>query len=247
LCKVAEKLGDLATLAGKYNDALEYYLTAANMAGEKDLARIRYKQGEVCERSGDLEGAQTHFSAGLDVLHDGLLDAVGASRLFAAWSRACLHGGDPDCALKLVNKALELAGDNSPALMQAHNVAGMLARSTEDYRSARQNLETSLKLAEESGDPLARAAAMNNLALVMVDQDDMEKALELAHAALSISQKLGDRHREAALLNTLADISHHAGRAEQAMDYLKQAVAIFAEIGQSSATLQPEIWKLTEW
>ncbi len=31
------------------------------------------------------------------------------------------------------------------------------------------------------------------------------------------------------------------------MEHLKQAVAIFAEIGEETGALQPEIWKLVEW
>jgi hypothetical protein len=31
------------------------------------------------------------------------------------------------------------------------------------------------------------------------------------------------------------------------MAHLKQAVTIFAEIGVESGSLQPEIWKLSEW
>ena len=31
------------------------------------------------------------------------------------------------------------------------------------------------------------------------------------------------------------------------LPHLKQAVSIYAEIGVEAGTVQPEIWKLTEW
>jgi DNA-binding SARP family transcriptional activator len=245
--KVHEALGDLATLAGAYGEALGHYSAAVQDVVDDDLARLHYKMGEVGERTGDWAAAEQHYRHGIAVLEDGRHNRLEASRLFAAWSRACHHHGDTACAIELAERAHELAGDHPPALIQAHNVAGMLARSVGKRDLARTHLETSRRLAEQSGNLLAQAAAMNNLALLMVDQDDMKHALDLAHAALMICRKIGDRHREAALLNTLADISHHAGQVDQSMEYLKQAVAIFAEIGQNPTTLQPEIWKLTEW
>ena len=54
---------------------------------------------------------------------------------------------------------------------------------------------------------------------------------------------LRDRHRD----NHLADLLHAADRSDEAMAHLKQAVTIFAEIGVEASTLQPEIWKLSEW
>jgi predicted ATPase/DNA-binding SARP family transcriptional activator len=244
---VREALGDLATLAGAYGEAMDHYQSAVGDASDEDLARLHYKMGEVGERTGDWTAAEQYYRQGLAELGDGRLSTLEASRLYAAWSRACHHHGDTTCASELAEKALELAENHTHALIQAHNVAGMLARSDGKYNLARTHLETSRRLAEQSGSLLSQAAALNNLALLMVDQDEMELALDLAHAALLICQKTGDRHREAALLNTLADISHHAGQIDQAMNYLKQAVAIFADIGQSAPTLQPEIWKLTDW
>jgi hypothetical protein len=69
----------------------------------------------------------------------------------------------------------------------------------------------------------------------------------LANHALALSSAQGDRHREAALHNNLADLYHAAGRSADALAHLKQAVTIYAEIGVEGGTVQPEIWKLTEW
>ena len=74
------------------------------------------------------------------------------------------------------------------------------------------------QLAEATGDPGARVAALNNLALAHRARGELEPALELTGAALELCAAQGDRHREAALHNNLADLLHAAGRHEEAMD-----------------------------
>ncbi|NJN97365.1 MAG: tetratricopeptide repeat protein [Anaerolineales bacterium] len=102
-------------------------------------------------------------------------------------------------------------------------------------------------MAEALGDPTARIAALNNLALVCSISNKIDRAITLTETALALCVSLGDRHREAALHNNLADLFHAAGRTEPAMTHLKQAVTIFAEIGAEAGAPQPEIWKLVEW
>jgi tetratricopeptide (TPR) repeat protein len=133
------------------------------------------------------------------------------------------------------------------ALAQAHNILGILASSQGEYERACHHLEQSLALAEGLDDLGARVAALNNLALAYRASRAIEHALTLAEAALTLCVSQGDRHREAALHNNLADLLYAAGRSEVAMSHLKQAVSIYAEIGVEAGTVQPVIWKLTEW
>lgn len=112
---------------------------------------------------------------------------------------------------------------------------------------ARHHLAQSLALAEALGDPGARVAALNNLALAFSRTGDAKQAIQFTENALALCASQGDRHREAALHNNLADLLHAAGRSEEAMSHLKQAVALFAEVGGEAGPTQPEIWKLTEW
>ena len=242
-----EAVGDLLTLSGDYAAALNHYHQAAAGVQGQDLLRLLYKQGDVNHRQGNWGAAEEFYLRALSLLGDPCQDPAAGARLYAAWSRTVHHRGESGRALDLASRSLELAGDDLPALIQAHNVLGMLARSQENYPLAARHLETSLNLAGTLGDLLSRAAALNNLALLAGDCEDWPQAIERVQAALTLCRQLGDRHREAALLNTLADFYYRLGQPDQAMTYLKQAVVIFAEIGESSLGLQPEIWKLTEW
>ena len=121
---------------------------------------------------------------------------------------------------------------------------GILA--AEDDGAVLHHLRESLRLAEDLGDPEARVAALNNLALALGTRGESEEALNTAQTALELCARLGDRHREAAIHNNLADLLHAANREEESMAHLKKAVAIFAEVGEQEE-MRPEIWKLVEW
>ena len=248
-----EASGDLQLLLGEYSQALDSYTQASPHFSTSDLARIQLKLGEIHQRLGDWDRAERHFKAGLDCLPPP--DSPGAnqpgdserSHLYAAWSLTAHQRAQPEHAWELAEQALNLAGQDTGALIQANNILGVLARHRGQHEQARRHLETSQELAVQAGDQLASLAALNNLALVSSDLDDLEQAISLEQAAFSIAQTLGDLHRQAALLNTLADLYYQTGQTEQAMQHLKRAVAIFSQIGDIVANPQPEIWKLTEW
>jgi predicted ATPase len=238
-----ESIGDLLTLAGQYAAALTSYELAAALCGSTDLPRVEHKLGQLYCRWGEWQRAESHFSSAEAEFTPGLNDRhAQRARLYADWSLAARRRGDIERAVTLANRALELAqvADDAPALVQAHNVLGIVAGS-------RQHLERSLALAEMLNDRAGRIAALNNLALAYGASSENGRAIQTASAALELCVAQGDRHHEAALHNNLADLLHAAGRSEEAMVHLKQAVTIFAEVGSAADPTQPEIWKLTEW
>ncbi|HZY40814.1 MAG TPA: AAA family ATPase, partial [Anaerolineae bacterium] len=240
-------LGDLHTLRGEYQAALQSYETAAALDRSRpdQVAHIEHKLGQVYQRQGKRDLAETHYAAALRTLAEPSVQA----QIYTDWSLSAQHRGDTDRALELAQRALELAEASADqrAHAQAHNVLGVLARHHGDVTTAEHHLRQSLAVAAESGDRIAHVAALNNLSLVYAERNAIDQALALTAQALAECATLGDRHREAALHNNLADLLHAAGRSEEAMAHLKQAVTIFAEIGVESGSLQPEIWKLAEW
>lgn len=243
-----EAIGDLQTLQGEYNAALNSYHTAASLYEQAGQARLEQKLADVYHRRGEWDMAESHFQAALAILGDqGSPEDL--ARLYADWSRTAHHLHQPDRAREMALQALELAesAGNLRALAQAHNILGILERSQENYDLAIRHLEKSLDLSQQLEEPGAGIAALNNLALVYGDCGDHEKAIALEEKALAMCVQLGDRHREAAILNNLADLLHKSGQAEAAMAHLKKAVVIFAEIGAEAGSMQAETWKLTEW
>jgi predicted ATPase/DNA-binding SARP family transcriptional activator len=243
-----EAIGDLSTLLGEYASALKSYETAAALCNAQDLARVEHKLGTVYERRGAWEQAESHYEAALRVLAE-TGSVNGRAKLYADWSLTAYRQGQISKALELARQALHLAetAHDTFALAQVHNILGILASKQGDLEEAHRHLEESLRLAEDLREPGIHAAALNNLAQACFSEGEIDRAIALTEKALALSLSQGDRHHEAALHSKMADLLHAQGRSEAAMAHLKQAVSIFAEIGVEAETVQPEIWKLSEW
>ena len=248
-----EAIGDLQSLAGEYHAALTSYETAAALCSPERLGWLEHRLGNVRHQRGEWEMAEYHFESAIEAL-EAVREIVPHStgeqaRVYADWSRTAYRRSSLPQAQTLALQALSMAEEslNQPALAQAQNMLGLLARKRQDFPQAIVHLQNSLEITTLLKDPAGRAAALNNLARVYADCRDLPKSIELTQAALALCHQQGDRHRAAALHNNLADLYHAAGNATLAMDHLKQAVIVFAEIGQQAGEPLPEIWMLTEW
>lgn len=245
---IHEAIGDLHTLLGEYQMALQAYESAAAQAPETDIGRLEHKLGHVYERRGNRELAESHYCAALD-RYQLAGQASEQTRLTVDRSRVAYQSGRFDTSRSLAEKALAMAKRAGDTEAQAHaqNTLGILARQEGDTAAARAHLTHSLDLAEAAGATSVRVAALNNMARLLESEGQIDAALALLEEAITLCTREGDRHREAALYNHRADLLHRAGDEEASMVSLKQAVAIYAEIGIESGNWQPEIWKLTEW
>lgn len=245
-------IGDAQTLLGDYHAALASYETSAAFGA----ATANANMARVYLRRGEWERAARHLEDALETTQDPSAQA----QLYVDLALARHQSHNDKDAFKHAKRALTLAkraggqgaaGDpalaQKHALAQAHNILGILARTTGEWETARKHLEASRALAEKMNDVGAHAAALNNLALVAHATNEDERALEFARRALELVTRSGDRHRQAALHNHLADLYHALGRETDSMEELKRAVAIYAEIGGPVGAWQPEIWKLEEW
>jgi DNA-binding SARP family transcriptional activator len=234
---VNERVGDLYTLHGDYLKAIASYAAALAETPAALRAAIEHKLADVHHRRGEWEAAETHYRAALR----GVDEPARRARVTADWALAAHRRGDRSRATRLAEEALTLAkrARDDRALAQVHNILGILG-------GDRRHLEDSLAIAERIGDAPARVAALNNLALALARNGEIDRAIALTRDALAASVAIGDRHREAALHNNLADLLQHTGQKSEAMRALKRAVRLFAEIGEDAGR-EPEVWKLVEW
>lgn len=240
-------IGDLETLLGEYAAALASYEKAAALCTSKELPRIEHRLGNVYARRGEWRSAASHYEEAEAASAEAEMDAAWQSLLSADWSLAAWRMGEAERALALATQALTLAEESGDlhALAQAHNILGILL--SEDVAGAHAHLEESLEAATKLDAPMLRVAALNNLAHLWQKSGNLADAIACAQAALDLCATLGDRHHEAALHNHLADLLHAADRSTEATAHVRQAVLIYAEIGVEAGTVQPEIWKLSEW
>ena len=240
-------IGDLETLLGEYHAALASFEKAAALCTAQELPRIEQRLGNVYARRGEWRSAEAHYEAAEAASADVDEDLAWQSMLAADWSLAAWRTDDAERARTLAAQALTLAEQSGDlhAQAQAHNILGILM--PDDLAVAREHLEQSLAAAAQLNAPMLRVAALNNLAHLWQKSGSLTDAILCAQAALDLCVTLGDRHREAALQNNLADLLHAANRSDEARGHVRQAVLIYAEIGVEAGTVQPEIWKLSEW
>lgn len=240
-----EAIADLQTLEGKYDAAAQEYETAAAYQSNDHIARIEHKQGSLYERWGKRDRALGYYESAAAATED----SGSRARVYADWSLTEHREGRDQRSRELIELALKdaQAADDRRALAQCYNMLGVLARAEGDGDSAQQFLSQSLEYAEVLEDPGAQASALNNLALAMSAEGKLEEALKFEREALEISVSLGDRHRSAALHSNLADMLHQAGDKQAAEKHLTQSAALFAEVGVTTGSYEPEIWKLIDW
>ncbi|HYX48425.1 MAG TPA: tetratricopeptide repeat protein, partial [Ktedonobacteraceae bacterium] len=243
-----ENIGDLYTLMGEYTNAIKSYEIAATLCTPTALANVEHKLGNVYERLGEWDLAESHYEATLHIFGQEGSEGERA-KVYADWSLAAYHRGQIERAINLAQQSLDLAEKtyDTRALAQVHNILGILASNQQKLEEAQHHLEQSLALAEALEDTGIRIAVLNNLALVCKSRGEIERAIALTQDALALCESQGDLHRVAALNSNLADLFHENGNAEVAMTYLKKSVSIFAEIGEEFGSMRPEIWKLVEW
>lgn len=242
-----QNMGDLYTLLGDYDAAIRSYEAALARGGSGTTSQLEHRLAKVYHRLGEWELAESYYRPAFE----GLAQEQGSARaaVLADWSLTAYNRDAIARAWELAQRALtiaDLAGD-SRARAQAHNMMGILARRQGELDTASFHLKSSLEIAAALNEISMHIAALNNLALTLVEGGKFDEAQRLFDEALRLCTKLGDRHHEAALHNNLADLFHTMKQPQLAMVHLKQAVSIFAQIGVDSGAMKPEIWRLAEW
>jgi predicted ATPase/DNA-binding CsgD family transcriptional regulator/DNA-binding XRE family transcriptional regulator len=113
----------------------------------------------------------------------------------------------------------------------AATVLGSAYRYLGDLAAARRSFATAMELRTGLGDRRALSAALNNLALLEVDDGDLARARELFERALVIKRQLGERRSLAIGLANLGDLLTRISQWEAAARALAEAAALATDLG----------------
>ncbi len=228
-------LGELALVAGDYNQARQELTVAVSHAGPGVTGQIEHRMGDVERLVGRFDLAAEHYGRSLT-------DHPAPTSVLADWALLAQRTGDNRAAAELADRAktaAEASGDPA-SLSRARNIQAVVEP---DPALALAYIEQAIRLAAD--DEVLLMAALNNNALLLADNGEVDPAIELIHQAISLAERTGHRHREAALWNHLADLHHQAGRQEEAREAVTRSVELFADVDAGS--LQPELWLLSRW
>ncbi len=117
----------------------------------------------------------------------------------------------------------ELAAFAATVLGSAHRYLG-------DRDAARRNFHTAMELRDATGDRRGVAVALNNLALLALDDDDLPAARDLFERALVIKRQLGDPRSVAIGLANLSDVLIRTGQHSLAVQALDEAATLARDL-----------------
>jgi len=139
-------------------------------------------------------------------------------------------------AVRLARRALSIFAPLDPGedLAFAATVLGSAQRYLGERAEARHSFQTALDLRAAAGDRARLAMAINNMALVELDDGNLDRARELLEQNLIIKRQLGEPGSVAIGLINLAEVLIRAGRWQAANASIAEAAEL--AVGQPQIT-----------
>jgi PAS domain S-box-containing protein len=229
--RVAEGLGDVVVLRGRYDDAARYFATAYSLAADDtERARIDGKLGDLAVKRGDVTAASSSIERGLRLL--GQPVPGGRVALVLMLLREVLvqilHTGLPK--LFVGRRALEDTGTDLVAARLYSRLAhaywferGLLACGWAHLRE--------MNLAERYPPTLELAQAYSEHAPVMTMLPYYGRGLAYAERSFEIRKALGDVWGQGQSLSFWGIGLYAASRFEEALEKFREAIRILDRTG----------------
>jgi len=172
------------------------------------------------------------------------------AQVLLAWGEQ-IYLQQPDRALVLWKKAIELAEQNLPELQKGDieyktfnyslaaslNNIGFIYQNQGDIPKGLECYHKSLKLEEEIGNKQGVASSLNNIGAIYDNQGEFSKALEYYHKCLKLEEEIrlpdgqvGDKQGIANSLNNIGFIYQNQGNIPKALEYYNKSLKIREEI-----------------
>ncbi|MDY6877761.1 MAG: tetratricopeptide repeat protein [Chloroflexota bacterium] len=229
-----EALGEVLTIAGRYDEALSSLdaaralIEAGPPAAERErrLAALYRRMAEAYEPRGDYEAALEWLKRGLSVI--GITDAVEGARLYRMGAGVFHRQGENELASEWCEKSLEIAerlGDEE-ALARGNSTLGAILHRRGNVDAVIAHCQRSLEIYQARGNLLGQFKAHNNLAMAYDDQDAWELAGQHYAAARGIAERVGYAEGQAMVASNLGEIYLVQGRLAAARKAYQTALEI---------------------
>lgn len=240
---VHEILGDVQTLTGKYDEALENYATARVIVADRPrysdqachLADLCRKIAGVYERRSEYETAFEWLEKGLHYLNEAE-PTLEAAQIYLLGAGVYHRQGKNQDAINWSKKSLDTASqigsrDGQRVTAQAYYLQGGIHHRLGNFRETIAACETSVQLYQEIDDVPGQARALNNLANAYNDLGEWQLASEAYHKSLSVNQQIGNIQEQGFNANNLATIQLARGEWEDAARLFRESNEIWKQVG----------------
>jgi class 3 adenylate cyclase/tetratricopeptide (TPR) repeat protein len=253
---VAEALGDVSELAGRYAEASAAYDRARSLLrrsaqGPDDpavvlaLARLARKRGIVCERTGRYVAAIRWYQRGRRLLDrtrdagragdagraDGPASALAARLAVDVGGIRMRQGRYAACVAEVlpVLEPAEQAGHRD-VLANAHYLLHAAYGDLGSPEVARHR-DRALPIYEALGDLVGQGNVLNNLGIEAYFEGRWDDALDLYRRSREAKQRAGDIANAATQSNNEAEILSDQGRLEEAVERFRDALRVWSAAG----------------
>ncbi len=235
---IQEDLGDIYSLTGKHQQAVESFARALDLEGLPcdRCSRLLRKTSGVLERQGDYQKALEALHKGQECIGPMAGEPCGrreTGRIFIDRGAVHYKMGEVEQAAEEIQKGLDLLEGTDAFGDQAagYHYLGVVSRSRGDYQQAVQMHRRSLELREKIGDRWGIALSYNNLGIAYKNQGKKDQATEMYQRCLEIFDQIGYKLGVAGLLNNLGSLAQDRGDYEQAREMFQRSLIIREEIG----------------
>ncbi len=162
-----------------------------------------------------------------------------AARAYCATAILAAENGDYAEAIRTANIALSIFEPlgRKERLAQAATVIGSAHRYLGDHDAARRSFEAVMELSAELSDA-RMAGAINNFAVMELDDGELDHAQELFGQALVIKRRIGEPRSIAIGLVNLADVLIRKGQQDDADNALREAALLAASSPTLTSTVR---------
>ena len=242
LAEVAEALGDVGELAGRYPVASDGYREAAALRRDEPVAsaRLMRKRGVLREREGRYPDALRWYGRALGAI-DGLGDDPDAARervaLELAYAGVRFRQGRYQESVRYAERVAaetEAGGDElslAHALFLLDNAYTDLGRPFSGELSAR-----AAEIYERHGDDANLGKALNNMGIAAYYAGRWDEAHALYRRSREAKERAGDVVRAATGANNEAEILLEQGHLDQAEALLREALRVWSAAGYQLGT-----------
>ncbi len=238
-----ESLGDVLTLVGEYEPALEHYASARELVQpvaeeplpRRHLADLCRKTAEVCERRSEFDLAHRWLSEGMSYLEEAS-PTIEAARIHIVQAGVYQRQGRYDEALVHCIKSLETASavptrEGRHAVAHAYLNLGGCSLRHGDLQKAVSYCSESAAIYGELGDLDGRSKAYNNLGLAYKAQGDWVRASEALGESLAINREIGAIQEQGFVTNNLGNIFLNRGDWARAVALFEESNQVWRQLG----------------
>ncbi len=234
-CDILERIGDMRSLMGDFDDAVREYNKVLDVTENKVTRAILYRKlGNVFMNTGEYQESLKECDSALELLEN---DDPEVAKIKRVKGRTYMRTGDYDISLDLLTEAFDIAVQNNDSKETAeisHN-QGTVEWYRGEYDKALEYLEHSLKLRKKMKNTRGEARAATNIGIVYYSRGDMEKALEYYEKSLEAFKKIGDKLNLATVYNNIGMAYYKLGELELASEHFERSLDLFKRVGDKGS------------